>query len=99
MSREIDRWKLEVKTMLDNTTLSIMEFNFLSLTTHPFYDKFKEEKRKDSYYRFGQHLMNTLNCCVPVPEIYYTNDEDIVLDFIACYLYEVGIKLKEGGLL
>ena len=97
MSEKIDSWNPIVLSMLETMNLADIEKTFEDLLLPPFYESFKAEKSRNSCYRFGQHTMNTINCSVSCSEIFYTSDEEVVKDFIACFLYEAGVKLKEGG--
>lgn len=94
----IDKWRVAVKSLIDCMSEEQLEKNFNSLLNQTIYSLFRREKSKNSFYKFGQHIWNNLEIggIVSCPELFYEEDEEIVKDFIACFLFEAGLKLNKG---
>jgi len=94
----ISKWKDAVKSLIECMSVEQLDNNFSTLLGSAFYTSFRIEKEKNKDYRFGQHTWNCLEHggIVSCPELFYEVDEEVVKDFIACFLYEAGSKLTKG---
>lgn len=94
----IDKWREAVKSLLECMSDEQVDKNFNTLLGTTFYKSFKDIKEKNKDYRFGQHTWNCLEIggIVSCPELFYEVDEEVVKDFIACFLYEAGKQLNKG---
>jgi hypothetical protein len=93
--KKIDAWRPLVISLLACMSPDQMEHNFQTLLSPSFY-----QNRTDIYNEFGLYVWNNLEMggIVTCEDLKNESDEDNVLDFIACFLFEVGLILKKGQL-
>ena len=95
-TENIERWRGIVKAIIDCMGSEQLEHNFNLLLSETFYTEFRNRENKD--IRFGQYVWNNLSIggIVSCSELFYEVDEELVKDFVACFLFESRKLLNKG---